>query len=75
MQSLTNLQLSQVSGGLVQEIQEFVPAAIPGYELIGWQQVLTGYDTTSWEEKGWFFTSYHVEKSPIYEFTPIFACL
>ncbi len=73
MQLLHCSQSQQVSGGQTLEIQEFIPEAISGCELIGWQQVITGYDTTSWEEKGWFFSSYHVEKTPIFEFTPIYA--
>lgn len=73
MKSLTLTQLTAVSAGIVQNVQEFIPDPILGHELIGWQQVLVGYDTVSWTQKGWLYNSYFEEKTPIYEFTPVFA--
>lgn len=73
MKTLSNIELGMIGGGTLTTVQEFIPEPILGHELIGWQQVLKGYDTTTWIEKGWFFNAYHEEKTPIYEFTPIYA--
>ncbi len=73
MKTLTMLQSAQVSGGQAMMIEEFIPEQIPGLSLIGWQKTIVDWNITTWEEKGWFFTSYHTEKSPIFEFTPVYA--
>lgn len=73
MKQLNQLQLAQISGGLIGDIEEFIPDQIPGLELIGWKREQTGWDTTTWTQRGWFWDTYHEEKTPIYQYTPIYA--
>lgn len=73
MYQLNTQALNQIHGGAIGDIEEFIPDSLAGFELIGWQQKVVAYDVTSWEVKGWFWTSYHEEKTPIFEFTPIYA--
>lgn len=73
MYQLNPLALNQIHGGAIGDIEEFIPDSLPGYELIGWQQKVVDYDITLTVSKGWFWNSYSEVKTPIFEFTPIYA--
>jgi hypothetical protein len=71
MRSLSTTELNNVAGAAL--VTEYYFPLLPGVEVIGFEQILVGYDTVSWVEHGFFQDTVYKIESPIYEYSPIYA--
>lgn len=72
MRDLIQIELNEIAGG-IGEIKQVYPTPVPGYEIIGWEQEVIGWDTYKTVDYDFLTRIERIENIPIYDIRPIYA--